>query len=157
MYDVLFAADPTVNADYLAGVVSRVLHIASAIILGGGLFYLRTVAAPAGADDCFAGRRATWAKWVGATTFLLLASGIYNFLRIFNEAKAAGEKLAPTYHMLFGVKFLLALAVMFLAAILAGKTDAAERFRANMSRWLSIAWAAVLAIVVIAAILRTYH
>jgi type II secretory pathway component PulL len=59
--------------------------------------------------------------------------------------------------MLFGIKFLLGLLVMFLAALLAGKTSVAEKFRTNMGRWLNVAWFAALAIVVIAALLRTFH
>ena len=155
---LLFAAgEPTVDAHYVTALVSRVFHILGAIILGGGIFYLRTILAPAGEDACFANRRHVWARWVGAATFLLLASGIYNLINIIGEAKAAGEKLPGTYHMLFGIKFLIGVGVMFLAAIMAGKTAAAEKFRANLSRWLNVAWAGVLAIVVIAAVLRTYH
>jgi putative copper export protein len=141
----------------LLQLASRVLHILGAIVLAGGLFYIRSVLSPSGVDACFAGRRAAWAKWVGIATFLLLGTGIYNFLVINNLAKADGGKLDPTYHMLFGIKFLLGLVVMFIAAILAGKTSLAEKFRANLGRWLNIAWFAVVAIVVIAAMLRTLH
>jgi hypothetical protein len=51
----------------------------------------------------------------------------------------------------------LALVVMFIMAVLAGKTALAEKFRANMRKWLNVAWMAALAIVVIGAMLRTYH
>ena len=146
-----------ITGPYMVQLASRVLHILSAVILVGGLFYLRTVLAPAGADACFADRRSVWAKWVGIATLLLLVSGIYNFLIIHGEAKASGNKLPSAYHMLFGIKFLLALGVMFIAAILAGKTEAADRFRMQMRRWLNIGWLASMAIIVIAAILRTLH
>jgi putative copper export protein len=145
------------DGEQLVQLVSRVLHILGAIVLAGGLFYIRSVLSPAGVDACFAGRRAVWAKWVGIATLLLLVTGIYNFLVINNQVKADGGKLEPTYHMLFGIKFLLGLLVMFLAAMLSGKTAAAEKFRANMGRWLNIAWFAVVAIVVLAAMLRTLH
>ena len=148
-----FQFSASIAAVDIVQVLSRSLHILSAIILVGGLFYLRTVLAPSGPEACFAGRREVWARWVGLATFFLLASGIYNFLTIYNATKAAGEKLPPTYHMLFGIKVLLALLVMFIGAILAGKTAAADRFRLQMSRWLNIAWLASIAIVVIAAIL----
>lgn len=144
-------------ASQVIPLLSRVLHILSAVILVGGLFYIRSVLSPAGVDACFAGRREIWAKWVGMASGFLLLSGLYNFFIIFSAAKEAGEKLPPTYHMLFGAKFLLALLVMFLSAILAGKTEAAERFRGNMGKWLNIAWLASLAIIVIAAVLRTLH
>ena len=91
-----------------------------------------------------------------ATAFLLL-SGIYNLIVIITEAKAAEIKLPPTYHILFGIKFVLALVVLFVAALLAGKTGAAERFRGNMQKWLNVAWYSAMAIIVIAAILRTLH
>lgn len=145
-----------IDGPQLVQIVSRVLHILGAIILAGGLFYIRSVLSPAGVDACFAGRRAVWAKWVGIAALLLLATGIYNFLVINDQVKADGGKLEPAYHMLFGIKFLLGLLVMFLAAILSGKT-AAEKFRASLGRWLNIAWFAAVAIVVIAALLRTLH
>ncbi len=144
--------------------VSRVLHILSAIILVGGLFYIRTILSPAApsadkmADTCFADRRAVWAKWVGITTAFLLLTGVYNLIVIIGESKVeGGVKLPPTYHMLFGVKFLLALLVMFIAAILAGKTESADRFRTQMKKWLNIGWLAAMAIIVIAAVLRSLH
>lgn len=153
---LLAEGGPTVDGAYVISIVSRAVHLLSAMILVGGLFYQRTVLAPSGVDSWFAGRRAVWARWVGITTFLLLASGIYNLMTIIKQAKAAGAPLEPTYHMLFGIKFLLALLVMFIAAMLAGKTATAERFRAQMPKWLNISWLAAIAIVVLAAILRTF-
>jgi len=145
-------------------ILSRVLHILSAIILVGGLFYIRTILAPGATsaetagDTCFAGRRAVWAKWVGISTAFLLLTGIYNFMVIIGQSKMeGGVKLPPTYHMLFGIKFLLAMLVMFIAAILAGKTEAANRFRGHMGKWLNVAWLAAMAIIVIAAVLSTLH
>lgn len=141
----------------LIGIISRILHILSAIILVGGLFYIRTILSPAGVDACFAGRRQVWAKWVGMATLFLLVSGFYNFFLINGAAKVDGGKLPSTYHMLFGLKFLLGLLVMFVCAILAGKTEMAERFRGNMRKWLNIAWLSAMAIIVIAAFMRTMH
>ncbi len=144
--------------------VSRVLHILSAIILVGGLFYIRTILSPSATSaekitgTCFADRRAVWAKWVGITTAFLLLTGIYNLMVLIGQSKVeGGVKLPPTYHILFGAKFLLGLLVMFIAAILAGKTEAADRFRSQMKKWLNIGWLAAMAIIVIAAILRTLH
>lgn len=146
-----------VDATYVIKLFARVLHILSAIILVGGLFYIRSILSPSGVEACYADRRAVWAKWVGMATGFLLISGLYNLMMIIGQAKADGIKLPLAYHMLFGIKFLLALLVMFIAAILAGKTDTAEKFRGNMRKWLNIAWLASMAIIVIAAILRTMH
>ena len=151
------AAEPSLDATQLIRLLSRVFHIMFAVIIGGGLFYLRAVLAPAGADACYAGRRAVWARWVGAATAFLLATGLYNYISFVRDAKAAGAPLPSAYHMLFGVKFLLALFVFFVAAILAGKTGLAEKFRGNMAMWLNLAWTAVMAIIVLGALMRTYH
>ena len=155
--NVLLADAPEITGVYLVQLISRVLHILSAIILVGGLFYIRTVLFPSGVEACYANRRAVWAKWVGIATLFLLVSGIYNIIVIFGQAKADGLKLPPTYHMLLLVKFLLALLVMFIAAILAGKTEAADRFRGQMGKWLNIGWLAALGIVIVASMMRTFH
>jgi hypothetical protein len=151
------AVEPKVDAAFVIRVLSRVFHIMFAIIIGGGLFYLRAVLAPAGADACFAGRRAVWARWVGVATLFLIVTGMFNYITFVREAKAAGAPLPSPYHMLFGIKFLLALFVFFVAAILAGKTSLADKFRGNMGRWLNLAWTAVMAIIIIGALMRTYH
>jgi putative copper export protein len=151
----LLAQAPVINGTYVLYVMMRILHILSAIILVGGLFYTKTVLVPAGADP-FAGQRQVWARWVGLASMFLLVSGLVNFMNNMNLAKAHEIPLPPTYHMLFGIKFLLGLFVMFLAAILSGKTALAEKFRQKMGRWLGIAWTASLAIVIIGAILRTF-
>ena len=78
-------------------------------------------------------------------------------MTINGQAKVNGGKLEPTYHILFGIKFLLALLVMFIASILAGKTAAADRFRGQMRKWLNLGWLAAMAIVIIAAMMRTFH
>jgi hypothetical protein len=151
------AAAPQVDAAFTLRVLSRVFHIMFAIIIGGGLFYLRAVLAPAGSDACFAGRQSVWARWVGVATLFLIVTGMFNYITFVREAKAAGAPLPSAYHMLFGVKFLLALFVFFVAAILAGKTSLADKFRGSMAQWLNFAWLAVMAIIVIGALMRTYH
>jgi uncharacterized membrane protein len=93
---------------------------------------------------------------VGIASLFLLVSGLMNFMNNIGLAKENGTPLPPTYHMLFGIKFLLGLFVMFIAAILAGKTALADKFRQKMGWWLNIAWTASLAIVIIGALLRTF-
>ncbi len=154
---LLAAGLPEITGTYVVQLASRALHILSAIILVGGLFYLRTVLSPAGAEACFAGRRHVWARWVGISTGLLVASGTYNLLVIMNQTRAEESKLPGAYLTILLIKFLLALLVMFIAAILAGKTEAADRFRTQIGKWLNIAWLAAVGIVVLAAMLRTFH
>ena len=154
--DWLLAQTPAVDGIYILYIALRVLHVLSAIVLAGGLFYSRIVLVPAGID-LFAGKRQVWARWVGAATLFLLVSGLMNFMNIMGLAKEQGTPLLSSYHMLFGIKFLLGLFVMFVAAVLAGRTALAEKFRQSASHWLSFALVATVAIVVIGAILRTYH
>ena len=154
-WELLAQAAPVIDGKFVLYVVLRVLHILSAIILVGGLFYSKTILLPAGVDP-YAGQRQVWARWVGLASGFLLVSGLLNFMNIVGLAKAAGTPLPPTYHALFGIKFLLGLFLMFLAAILAGKTALADKFRLKMGRWLGIAWTTSLAIVIIGALLRTF-
>jgi hypothetical protein len=149
---------PVFDSEYFLWLVSRILHIASAAILVGGLFYLRVVVAPqvarssSDSESVFGSRRRSWALVVMATTLLLLLSGFYN---LFFVILWPNEKLPPLYHMLFGLKFLLALALFFVAAALAGRSGLGARLRGSLGRWLDLAIVAALAIVVLAAVMRT--
>ena len=154
---VLAQAAKTIDGALVFSVLLRVLHISSAVILVGGIFYQRTILAGSGEQSGTEEQRSLWGRWVGVATFLLLGTGLYNFITMVQQAKAAGNPLPSTYHALFGIKFLLALVVMFLAAILAGKTETAEKFRQNQRKWLNVAWMASLAIIVLAAVLRALH
>lgn len=147
------------DALYWLLLASRVLHILGAIILVGGIFYLRAVVAPAvpegnaSADTWFAGRRAAWAKWVGIATALLIFTGVFNYYRILKD----DEPMGSTYELVFGTKFVLAFVLFTLTAILAGRSAAAERCRRNMKAWLSASLAIGLAIILLAGVLRSLH
>jgi putative copper export protein len=152
------AVIPAMDANLAFRILSRAIHIVCAIILGGGIFYMRSVLAYSGPDACFAGRRQVWSRWVMVASTLLIVSGLYNFMAIVAESKLPDHKaLPPDYHMLFGIKVLLSLAVMFIAAIVAGKSAGAEKARARISRWLNVGWFCVMAIVIIGAMMRMLH
>jgi uncharacterized membrane protein len=152
--NLIAQAAPVIDGKYVLYVVLRILHILASMIIVGGLFYAKTILAPAGVD-IYAGHRKVWARWVGLATLFLLVSGLMNFMNIINLSKANEAPLPKPYHMLFGIKFLLGLFLMFLAAILSGQTALAEKFRAKLGKWLGIAWTVSIAIVVIGAVLRT--
>ena len=149
---------PLFNAEYFVALVSRVLHVGSAAVLVGGLFYLRLVIAPqvakndASAEKVFGTRRRTWALTVMVTTLLLIASGFYN---LFMVIIWPNESLPPLYHMLFGMKFLLALVLFFVAAAIGGKSSMADKYRGSLRTLLNLALAVSVAIVVLAAVMRT--
>jgi uncharacterized membrane protein len=152
-------AAPNLDGMYWLMLVSRILHIVGAIILVGGVFYLCNVvspsAAPAGdsnADSHFGGRRAAWAMWVGIATLLLLVTGLWNYLQIIKT----NERMAPSYHMIAGLKMLAGLAVFGLAALLAGRSSAAVSLRGRMRFWLNVCLLLGIITVVLGSVLRSY-
>jgi uncharacterized membrane protein len=139
--------------------VSRILHILGAIILAGGLFYVRAIVLPAAAsagadtvDQQFGGRRAAWAMWVGIATLLLIVTGFWNYWQMIQMH----EKLASSYHMIAGIKMLLGLVVFFLAALLAGRSAAAVALRQKVRFWLTFCLILSIITVALGSVLRTY-
>lgn len=140
---------------YALGLLSRVFHTTCGATLLGGALYLRFVLAPAATGDdaeatLFAGRRSAWAACVGVCTLLMLLSGFYNFLTIVG----ANEKLAFPYHMVFGIKFLLAFAVFALSALVAGKSKGAVKLRGKLTLWLNVLVATTLGVFICGAVMR---
>ncbi len=149
---------PHIDSMYWIMLVSRILHILGAIILVGGLFYLRFVvtsnddsSAPSSPDQYFGGRRATWAKWVGIATALLLITGIWNYIQM-----SKLDALATSYHMIIGLKMLAAIAVFLLAALLAGRTAVADSIRQNWRLWLNICLLLGIVAVILGSVLRSF-
>ena len=147
---------PTVDSTYWIMLTSRILHILGAIILAGGLFYLRFVipapaANPPSPDQFFGGPRGKWAKWVGIATALLLISGFWNYIQF-----SKTYDLAKFYHMILGIKMIAAIVVFLLAALLAGRTSTAAAIRQKWGLWISVALFLALATVVLGSVLRTF-
>lgn len=159
MLSLLAAAEPTFDTAYAVSLLSRVAHTTCAATLLGGLIYLRFVLAPAAVasnDVCqvaFAGKRRAWALCVAFCSALLLASGIYNLILFTSRY----ENLPSLYHPLFGVKFLLSFGVMFIAALIAGKTNLAKRCQGNLIKWLNVAIVLALSVFVLGAVLRSFR
>ena len=85
-------------------VIAGAAHPRAAILLVGGIFYLRAVIVPspaaAGAtnvDQKFGGLRAKWAMWVGIATALLIVTGTSGISCNTFET----TRLPPSYHMVF--------------------------------------------------------
>lgn len=151
------AAQLDFTGPYFVALLSRVVHTTCAATLLGGLVYMRFVlapAAPAGDREAalFHGRRKAWATCVAVCTLLLLLSGFYNYLVVV----IPGYKNLPRlYHPLFGVKFLLSVAILAIMALVAGKTALAEKVREKLTGWLHLALVLCLAVFVIGAVLRS--
>lgn len=111
----------------LLPLIMRWLHILAAITAVGGVIFMRLVLHPTVAsnltDEEHMRLRAPlmkrWKMFVHTCIALFLISGLYNFI-VMEMPLHKGQSL---YHMLFGIKFLLAFVVFFLAvALTAGGT-----------------------------------
>ena len=121
-------------------IVSRIVHVGTAITLVGGSTFILLVLMPSTrelADE--ASERLSkavigrWKKFVHIGVMLFLLSGFYNYTRAIPDHKGDG-----LYHALIGTKMLLALFVFFLAAALVGRSPALEGIRRNRSKWLKV-------------------
>ncbi|MEZ6058249.1 MAG: hypothetical protein R3C01_16240 [Planctomycetaceae bacterium] len=132
----------------IVNLLSRWIHVGTAIVLMGGAVFMRFVLLPAAAElptaehDALKGRlKARWKKFVMIGILLLLLSGFYNYLQVAAvEHNAAGDK---RYHMFMGIKILLAFGVFFLASVLTGRSAKFEPMRKHPAKALT--WLILLA------------
>ncbi|MCA9055529.1 MAG: hypothetical protein KDA75_16925 [Planctomycetaceae bacterium] len=138
-------------------VAFRLIHVVTAIVLLGGSIYLRFVLIPSAAElpdaehDALRGRlRARWKKVVMIGILLLLVSGFYNYLQV----AAPAHKGQGKYHMLMGIKILLAMGVFFLASVLTGRSAKFEAMRRSPAKWLTLLIALALMVVGLGSVLK---
>jgi len=136
----------------------RWLHIIPAVVMVGGLVYMRCVLPKPlvdGSDPQFADLRQRWARVVMISSGLLLLTGIAN-MGINGANFDYGEELpGKLYNMLAGIKFLAALPVFFFAARLSGKSESAAKMRQNSDLWLNVTLAIAIAVIMLGGFLRT--
>lgn len=144
----------------LLGLVARWLHILSAMAAVGGALFARVALLPslqvlneADRKTLHDAIRSRWSKVVMASIGFLLLSGLYNIAMI-----EMGKKIPPDgktlYHALFGIKFLLALVIFFIASALAGRSPAFAGIRQQARFWLSLNLALAVLLVCISGGLR---
>ena len=151
-------------------VVLRWAHVLAAIVALGGLLFARFALVPAAdelgretADRLHAGIRRRWLPWVIGAITLLLASGLTNYVLLIRRVKDAPELWGgnwmqqTSYHALFGVKFLLALIVFYLASGLVGRGAGTQWIRDARRQWLSVAVGLGVGIVLISGWMRQLH
>lgn len=118
----------------MTGLISRWVHIASAVALLGGVLFARSVLK--GAQELeLVTRHARVFQLASAGLFV---SGLYNFLM-------KAQALPPLYHVLFGIKFLLALHV-FAVATLLGRAGVEPGKRQRQMTGMIISGALILAL-----------
>jgi len=137
--------------EYLS-LISRWLHILAAMAAVGGPMFIRLALMPAMCGALGDEQRRTlheqirrrWSRVVMAAILFLLVSGLYNliqFLRLshtWGVAWESGSHNSLLYQILFGIKFVLALAVFFIASALTGRSEAFARFRENARFWITL-------------------
>jgi uncharacterized membrane protein len=150
------------------GFVLRWFHIVAAITAVGGTIFMRFALVPSVSVLSEEQRKALhgqirsrWAKLVMASIGFLLISGIVNFILFLKASKTWGiewkNQYLILYHSVFLAKFLLALAVFFLASALAGRGEATKGFRENPKRWMTVNCVLALIIVALSGVLRLTH
>jgi uncharacterized membrane protein len=152
------------------GLLFRWLHILAAMAAVGGPIFIRLALLPAVATLPEEERkrlnetvRSRWSKVVMAAILFLLISGFYNFFAFRSLSATWGDSWQPgsanawTYQMLFGVKFLLALAIFFIASALTGRSTALVRFRENAKFWITSNLVLAVLLVAVSSQMRMMH
>jgi len=153
-------AAPAFPGAFGVQVVMRWVHVITAVVVVGGVIFMRLMLAPvAGAsldpaaqDQLRAGIMARWRKVVHVGILLFLISGFYNY---FFVTRFAHE--APAYHMLFGIKFLLALVVFALALMLSSSKGYAARIQANATAWTGVLIVLALITIMLGGYMKALH
>lgn len=136
---------------------SRWVHVSAAIVAIGGAAFTRWALMPAAraalSDEQHQrlreALRRRWARIVYVCIAFLLVTGAINFLIL-----ALPPKIEPMpYHAIFGVKFLAALGVFFLASALVGRAPGLEALRHARAKWLSVVLVLAAVIVLLSGVL----
>jgi uncharacterized membrane protein len=129
------------DTETLIAIISRWVHVGTAIVILGGSVFMRFVLMPAAAqlpEDQHQALRermmSRWRKFIMIGIALFLLSGFYNYIAVAIPAHKGDGR----YHMLMGIKILIAFAVFFLASALVGRSKGLEPIRQNSRRWLLI-------------------
>ncbi len=145
-------------------VLVRLLHIAFAVILAGGAVYQLFVVQPLLETLDGEQRRemreklaARWRPIVIAALFILLLSGLINFL-MFKVSQFGGHPSVAFYHGLIGLKIVLALGVLHIMTMLAlpgEKFD--KKYRERAGFWLSLAVGLFVVIIILGAVANNFE
>ena len=111
--------------------ILRWMHIFGAIMLVGSTIFMRCTYLPAKIDTNFEPKaefteqlRIYWARMIMICTGQLLTSGVFGFIVLMNRYDIDKEAFpGSAYQIFFGIKFLIAMVIFFLAATLTGRVD----------------------------------
>jgi uncharacterized membrane protein len=147
----------------------RWFHLIAAMILVGGTIFMRFALVPsvgALSDDerkaLHQQVRSRWSKLVMASIAFLLVSGFINYVIFYETTQTpAWEQwhahCNAIYQAAFGVKFLLAMAIFFIASAVSGRSESMKQFRQNAKLWLTVNVILGLTVVALAGVMRLTH
>lgn len=138
------------DSQLVIDVISRIVHVSTAIVLVGGSVFMAFVLLPT-AETLESGQHeklrglinGRWKRFVHLGILLFLLTGFYNYFRQMPSHKGDG-----LYHALIGTKMILAFAIFFIASALVGRSSAMEGMRAKRGMWLKVI--VLLALVIVA-------
>lgn len=143
--------------DMLLELIIRWAHILPAIILVGGTLYMVFALHPAMQSTEFAEKaelkaaiRARWAKVVMICAGIVVLSGIASLVL----QATTYDFPQKYYHPVAGMKFLLALVILYIASLLSGRSKNAEKFREKEAFWLKLNACLAVILVLMAGTLR---
>lgn len=137
------------------------MHVIFGFFLAGTLVFQWRAVHPAvsidpGSAEVKEAIRSRWSPFVRAGILVLLVTGIYQLMAVgldkANFQKESGIA-GPSYHMLFGIKFLLAMGVFFIASTMVGRSAALEKMRQSANVWLGVGTLLVVGIIVLSRLL----
>lgn len=142
----------------IVNVLSRWLHIGTAIVVVGGTAFLRFVLLPSAQqlpqaehDQLRQLVMRRWRKIVMAGIGLFLLTGFYNYLVVGAGVKHRNPGL---YHSLMGLKILFAFGIFFLASALVGRAARFDAIRRGSKKWLLLLLAMAFFVVLISSFLK---
>jgi uncharacterized membrane protein len=124
------------DADFVLALVSRWIHVGTAIVLVGGTSFMKLVVAPSlqgQSPDLMTAIRGRWKKFIHGGIALFLITGFFNYFRAMPDHKGDG-----LYHGMIGTKIILALVVFFFASVLVGRSPGTQKFRDNSGKWMTV-------------------
>ncbi|MDP1563756.1 MAG: hypothetical protein Q8M16_20430 [Pirellulaceae bacterium] len=143
----------------MVDIVSRVLHLLTAISLVGGSIYAAFVVGPVlrslggeKAGEVQSSLTNRWKMWVHGGIALFLLTGFYNYIRAMPAHNEAGDKI---YHAFLGTKMLLAFGVMLIASGLVGRSRAFQFMRDSRGLWQTVLIFLAVVIVALSGYIKT--
>ena len=145
--------------------ISTLVHLLVAILIAGSVFIQWRAVHPAvtseeGGEKVREGIRRRWAPFVHLGSLLLIVTGLYQLMvhglataEYQNENQKTLDDPGMPYHMLFGIKFLLAMGALFIGSAMVGRSEALAGIRRNGGMWLGLAVMLIIAVVVISRLL----